>query len=391
MTNSTGLGWSALFLFSSAFLGGCTLATLDGEAKGAASASASVPVSGSFAPRSVAAPPPVESHCSPAPALLRNALCVCDSLEIAGSLETHAPAGRTADVGAEGRVKLASGSTIRGSLWARDEIESAGSLDVGAHLWGGHGVRAAGSLEVGGDLASGGDLRGAGSLSVHGAVRVAGRNAFVGSQAIGGRAAYSAPVASACGCEKPYDVGGAVAVARTTNDNASSAISAQGIVVNGAQSLTLGSGRFYVKELSSVGALRVMVEGNAQLYIDGDLEMAGSVRFALAPSATLDLFVAGNVRGAGSTDLGEGAKPEAFRLYVGGTSVKLAGSQSFRGLVYAPTAEVDLAGSTEIHGSLFAGSLDHAGSLDVTYAGVATQGERCEHPIPASPEVVTVR
>lgn len=375
-------------MFTSAFaLGGCALtASVDGDAKG--EAAGDVPVTGTFSPRSVAAPPPVESHCSPAPALLRSALCVCGSLEIAGSLRTHAPAGKTADVGVEGHAKLASGSTIRGSLWARDEIESAGSLDVGAHLWGGKGVRAAGSLDVGGDLASGGDLRGAGSLEVRGDVRVAGRNAFVGSQDIGGVAAYSAPASSACGCEAPYDVRGAIEVARTVNDNAGSAISAEGILVRGSQSLVLKSGRYYVKELASVGALAITIEGSTQLYIDGDLEMAGSIRFVLAPSATLDLFVAGNVRGAGSSALGEGASPESFRLFVGGEHVKMAGSQDFRGLVYAPNAEVDLAGSTDIHGSLFARSLDHAGSLDITYAAVSTQGERCEHPLPASPDVV---
>lgn len=375
-------------MFTSAFaLGGCALtASVDGEGKG--EAAGDVPVTGTFSPRSVAAPPPVESHCSPAPALLRSALCVCGSLEIAGSLKTHAPAGKTADVGVEGHAKLASGSTIRGSLWARDEIETAGSLDVGAHLWGGKGVRAAGSLDVGGDLASGGDLRGAGSLEVRGDVRVAGRNAFVGSQDIGGVAAYSAPSSSACGCEAPYDVQGAIAVARTANDNAGSEISAEGILVRGSQSLVLKSGRYYVKELASVGSLAITIEGSTQLYIGGDLEMAGSVRFALAPSATLDLFVAGNVRGAGSSELGEGASPESFRLFVGGEHVRMAGSQDFRGLVYAPNAEVDLAGSTDIHGSLFARSLDHAGSLDITYASVSTQGERCEHPLPASPDVV---
>ena len=56
--------------------------------------------------------------------------------------------------------------------------------------------------------------------------------------------------------------------------------------------------------------------------------------------------------------------------------------------MYAPNADVDLAGSTDVRGALFARSLDHAGSLDITYGAVSTQGERCEHPLPASPEVV---
>lgn len=336
------------------------------------------PVRGAYAPLSVAAPPPYESHCSPAPALMANALCVCDDLSITGSLRARAGArGVPADVGVGRDVDLASGTSIDGSLRVGGEVSSAGSLAVAHHLWARDGVHAAGSLDVGGDLASGRDVSGAGDLTVRGQLRVAGDDDWAGSQEIGGRASYDAPRVAPCGCDAAsiYDVAKAVAIARDNNDNALGGISSIG-----STSLTLRTGRYYIKTIASVGDLRVRIDGDVQLYIDGDLETVGDGNISIAKDGSLDLFINGSVHTVGDVSLGDPSRPDAFRLYVGGASseIALVGSQSWSGVIYAPTATISLTGDTEIRGAIVAGSLHKTGDLDLRAVRATTMGERCE-------------
>jgi hypothetical protein len=125
------------------------------------------------------------------------------------------------------------------------------------------------------------------------------------------------------------------------------------------------------------------IEGAVTLAIDGSLVAVGSDKIELAPGATLDLYVAGSVETAGNVQLGDN-DPSAFRLYVGGGSdgkdhmLVHAGEQTFRGLIYAPSATVAFAGVTVVEGSIFASDLDYAGTLTVGYAGVRSDGP-CDH------------
>lgn len=359
-----------------------SLAPVEGSAKGKVEGASAEEV-GRLAPPKRPDAPPVISHCTPAPQLHTQALCVCKDLVVSGALVTHARNGRSADVGVEGSVSLASGSAIAGAVRATGEIGAAGSLKVGGLLESRRDVSMSGELLVTGDLASGGDLVGAGVVDVRGAVRVAGERSVAGSFAEGARAAYVAPATAPCGCapEDLYDVGAAVEAARTANDDAVVGLDPSGLAHAGARDLELPTGRYWLAGIGHAGALSIRARGNVQLYVAGDLTLAGEGTISLDPGATLDLFVAGSVDVAGRIALGDEARPEAFRLYVGGRSASLsvAGEGAFRGLVYAPSADVSLAGTTTVEGALFAGSLSTAGSLAIGYTPVTTQGERCEH------------
>lgn len=353
-----------------------------GEGKGSLSFASGEPIQGAYAPLAIAAPPAYETHCSPAPSLVKTAVCVCKDLDVTGSLKTHARGPELpADVGVGGDVSLVSGSEIDGSLRVDGKLDAVGDLGVAHHVWAAGGVQSVGTLDVGGDLASGSDLDGVGDLVVRGQLRVAGDDSWVGSREVsGGRAGYEAPsVSDACGCDAAsiYDVSKAVATARDHNDNQSLGKSLEGV---GTTSISLPSGRYYVGRMTSVGDLSIRVEGDVQLYIDGDLDSVGTNNIEIGEHGTLDLFVGGTLSSVGEVRLGDPNRPEAFRLYVGGASsrISLVGGTSWSGVIYAPTSSIQLVGETEIHGAIVAGSIHKTGDLVVKGASAGSAGELCE-------------
>lgn len=341
--------------------------------------------------------PDPKSHCSPAPALFAQAaVCVCGSMSHAGKLTTIARPGESADVGVLGEFSGASGTRVAGSLRAAHDLSFAGEIDVRDHLYSGGDVSGAGTLSVGRDLAVKGGLSGAGTLRVGGALRVGDDLSFAGQTKIGEKGAFVDPGVAPCGCDAAsiYDVAGAVALARDTNDNAKAGLALDANVLGktGQTSLTLRSGRYYLGGANAVGKLAVRIEGAVQLYLDGDLTAVGDGQLSLAPGASLDLFVHGALTTVGRATFGDPSRPEAFRLYVGGKNAKIsfAGSDSFHGLVYAPEAEISFAGGAVVDGALFAKELSYAGDLTVRAARVSSQAEACEEreTAPAAPTPV---
>lgn len=375
-------------LLTSSALAGCSAPEDGGDGASASAMNASRGRFGQAAPESRLATPAPETHCSPAPALMRNALCVCGSLEQAGSLKTEGRThGQAANVGIEGHFHGATGSRIGGTMRVVDGVSTAGELRVAGNLFSRASVETTGTLAVEGDLAAGGDMFGVGTVDVHGTLRVAGETRLVGPHNIAAEGAYGDTGASICGCDAPYDVAGAVKIAQTHNDNAARGVQVDGHRSVGKSELALSSGRYYLGGLTSVGVRHLKIEGAVQLYIDGDLENVGDDVFELAPGASLDLFVSGSVRTVGSLRLGDASRPEAFRLYVGGAGrIEITGSAELAGLIYAPTAAVDMAGATVIEGALTARSVSYAGDLTVRYTPVTAQGEMCEEKsVPAPP------
>ncbi len=306
---------------------------------------------------------------SPAPAILDHAICVCDDLALAGTLETRATAGGSANVGVNKRFTAATETRIAGALVAREGISVAGEMAIRSDLATQGDVTGAGSLDVGHDLSSGGDIGLAGELQIGGALRLAGTLTTAGP-AINATRAPFLPVAEPCGCDgsKFFDIGVRVAAAKATNDNAKVGIATEVLTV-GQSAVTLPTGNYYFTKITTVGSQKIRVEGAVALHIDGDLVAAGDQLFELAPGATLDLFVKGNMRSAGDLRAGEGGA--AFRLYVGGDQMVHAGDQTFHGMLYAPRATVAFAGGTTVYGAVFAKEILYAGSLVVDYRSAA--------------------
>lgn len=337
------------------------------------------------APEEPVRAPSYTSHCTPAPALVPHAVCVCGDMSNAGSLTTYGGGGGRGNVGVNGRFSGATGTKIDGSLHVAKGVSFAGSLDVVDSMYTGGRTSGSGSLDVGQSLRVGGDLSGAGDFDVRGELQVAGRRSVAGSLRYASEAVFVPATAAPCTCakDKIYDVAKAVDLARASNDNA-----AAGIPTSfEARELRLKSGRYFFTNVRSVGSSRIVAEGNVQVYVDGDLDAVGSSQIRLEAGATLDLFVKGAIRSAGDVSYGDASRPDAFRLYVGGPNARIsfAGSRAFHGVVYAPEASLSFAGDTEVTGALLAKEIHYAGDLHVRYAPVTTQTATCEEQPPPPP------
>jgi hypothetical protein len=186
-----------------------------------------------------------------------------------------------------------------------------------------------------------------------------------------------------CNPATQFDVIGAVALAKSANDNAVHKLAADAFTAGSpGETLTLDSGRYYFEHVTSLGQTKIVATGNVSLYIDGGLDIVGDYQLSLAPGASLDVYVSGNVMQSGAIALG-GNPPSAFRLFVGGARAILAasGEETWSGLVYAPTAWVTVSGRTNLSGALFAGSFDHSGDLEVWYGAA---NHECAPPPPTT-------
>lgn len=307
---------------------------------------------------------------TPAPKLMDRALCLCSDFNVIGaSLLVEPAAGGAANVGVNGTTGIIGLNRIDGRFDAHMGVSGLGQLEIRDTLSTTANVGALGRLSCGGDLNVGGNLASIGLLSVGGTLRVAGRDGTLGLRGANAKGPYQPPAGPPCGCDNPFDVAAVVTAASTTNDNASIGLSTDAAKVIGLHQITLKTGRYYLKGVKTLGAVRLKIEGIVALFIDGNIDTIGAEQIALGPNATLDLYVAGSLRTIGLASLGAQKNPSAFRLYVGGADpvIVSVGAQAFFGSIYAPRAKVGFIGGTFIEGSLFADRLDGIGILKIRY------------------------
>ena len=98
----------------------------------------------------------------------------------------------------------------------------------------------------------------------------------------------------------------------------------------------------------------------------------------------LDLYVSGSVRTIGHIDLGNKWDPSAFRLYIGGGEKGTldVGNQLFNGAIYAPHADIEYIGNTQIRGAITARTIHGIGNLEIGYAAPECPGDPDPTPPP---------
>jgi len=328
--------------------------------------------------------------CAPATAF-SYALCTCENLTQVGFLKVGTGPSGDGSVGVNGLSSVANDSQVAGSWVSWQQWTAGTGAHIGGALRSGADLVVAGAVWVGKDMAVKQNLTGAGFLSIGGALRVGGNDIFLGVRNVaGGRAAFDAPTQPPCGCDPStlFDVAGAVAMARTMNDNATAGISPGAQLDIGVQRMVLDTGRYYFQGIHNIGAGVLDIRGNVSIYIDGSLDEIGAEAIKLETGATLDLYVSGAVRLVGFTPVGSRTSPSSFRLFVGGSdrlSVG-AGLQEFFGSIYAPTADIALAGVTVVWGSLFARNIIDAGVLAINHGGAIPT---CTPPVTSKPDAGT--
>jgi hypothetical protein len=98
--------------------------------------------------------------------------------------------------------------------------------------------------------------------------------------------------------------------------------------------------------LSLSGMNAMMISGNVVLYVTGSVSLSGQSFIAIAPGASLKIYVGGSasLSGLGVANGTGNAKNFNFYGLPSCTSVNLSGNSAFLGIIYAPSAAFNLSG-----------------------------------------------
>jgi hypothetical protein len=141
--------------------------------------------------------------------------------------------------------------------------------------------------------------------------------------------------------------------------------------VNGTNyTYVLGAGDHMLTSLSLSGQNKVIVTGNARLYVSGNVSMAGQSQIIIAPNASLKMYVAGASASLAGNGVANGTgNPNNFYFYglPSNTSVSVSGNGSFTGVVYAPNADYSTVGNGEFFGAVVAKTATLTGNGNFHY------------------------
>jgi hypothetical protein len=93
---------------------------------------------------------------------------------------------------------------------------------------------------------------------------------------------------------------------------------------------------------------KMLVTGNAVLYVSGNVSLSGNASITIAPGASLKLYVAGASASLGGNGVVNVAGNATNFFYYGlpnNTSLSFRGNGTFKGVIYAPNANFTLNGS----------------------------------------------
>jgi hypothetical protein len=107
-----------------------------------------------------------------------------------------------------------------------------------------------------------------------------------------------------------------------------------------------GNGNYMMSSLSLSGQKKVCVNGNAVVYVTGDLSLGGQTFIYINTNCTLNLYVGGaaDLSGQGIGNVNAAATNFFYWGLNSNTSLGLSGNSAFTGVIYAPYAAFTLGG-----------------------------------------------
>lgn len=287
------------------------------------------------------------------------AWCACDDLLATAMLTLQGDAtDAPASLAARGGLHLEAPLAVDGTLVVgpdRDLTGTAvGTLAVGIDLWIDGDLAGEISVDVGGDAYVAGDVR-VRELRVGGVLTLPEGRELSATDVLAHGAVRRAPVdlAAPCACDTA-STSPAAARLDAARDSASLVRldDAAYAGFTGSASLALGCGEHWVAALVGDGDLAITVDALATLYVDGPINLAGSLDLSLAPGASLVLVVAGDVRAGGEARLGSPDAPERIELVTDGSQLRFERGGTLHGTVNAPAAELLVEGPLRMRGNL---------------------------------------
>ena len=296
-----------------------------------------------------------------------------------------------ADVGIDNQLATTAPVDIRGALITAGEgllpitvgpCRVEGNFETNADL-----TITSSEVTFGRDLWVNGEILALGSVSVAGDVYQPAGHAGADGVVVGGQVRtqeFTVAPPCACGDDERLDVAAIVAEGMLSNDNRTLGVASDGLYT-GAGGLALGCGRFAFAGGNVLAGTAVDVRGRSELFVAGDLLIAGRFAGDPDPDGEIDVFVAGDLILADGAEVGSIARPAALRLYVSGEGdIAVIGALSFAANLYAPRASVVLTSEQELYGSLFVeayhGVANQVMHYDRAVQRAAATGESCAAP-----------
>jgi len=127
---------------------------------------------------------------------------------------------------------------------------------------------------------------------------------------------------------------------------------------------------FTLSDLQMSSSTKILIVGDVVLKINGNLQMTGQSAIEIAPSGMLSMFVSGGTASiAGGGIINQTKDPLRFTYYGAKTNtrVDLGGSSAFYGTVYAPSADLNVAGGSLLYGGTVSKSVKATGGFTMHY------------------------
>lgn len=208
----------------------------------------------------------------------------------------------------------------------QNSLASCGNISLSGRANAAGPVRANGAVNLTGDAVISGDVMAA-------AVKTTGHSKVTGQ-------IIQSPSSLNC---FPADLTAALQLLTTSNDNAKIPVgflNAGVLRVAGKDSLTLASGDYLVDRLELSGDSTLIANGSVHLFVRQGIELAGQ---AVAGSESSPLTIFSNSTG----------------------TLTSSGSTEFHGILYAPTAKINLSGKARIIGKIHVAAATMAGDAKV--------------------------
>jgi hypothetical protein len=162
-----------------------------------------------------------------------------------------------------------------------------------------------------------------------------------------------------------FDVGSIIDGYSVTNDNAQESAAITSLQSTNAASVSLQCGKYYLTRLTG-NAKTIHAEGPIALFVDGQVQVT-NLTVTLAPGATVDLFSDSGFGVSIAMNVGDITQPWRTRIYVETSTVNLQGTVNFYGNLYAPASDYTTGSSQTIYGAVLVKKLNNNNPLTIHY------------------------
>lgn len=280
------------------------------------------------------------------------ALAVCGDLEADNTLDVAMDDGR-ADVAVTGRARTASPVHVAGSFTALLGIDAPNTQDVRGDLSTNGDYVVSSPATIGGNAYVGGRVVANNTLDVTGTLHAPsapGANVTAGAVETG-----PVTVAAPVDCARAPDIARMVsdAVADDRGSFYDAPLDAFA-AIDRPTHLRVGCGRYHWAELGIDGDFTVDVDGPTVIVIDRDVRVGAPTRFRVAPGASLDLVVGGDLRIDNTLEIRGGEAPSWIGV---AGDVRVGSPTVVEGWLVAPRASVSGDNTLDLRGAAFVGPL----------------------------------